>query len=336
MVNITQDHSRSPWLWGFKVPIVGLEILVFLGEIPWFFRPDEKSAWRWAATRPRLPNSWMVYFMQNPNLKWMKIWGYPHDLGNIGNHHIQNIRNIQNPPSTVPRQWAHVSGETAAGSATSARPRQGGNTWKSGRSMPPTGVFLLTQLISYGVVLNRGACPQFERFIMNHIPDQKMVYPPCWDKSNQIHIQSQANIRGRWRNAMAKGKMLVGWLRRPWGYAYPANRPDIHAGSPIQVAPRKTPKPHESMALSKNWIPQNHPKSHVSFQLGTWKFIENLGIPWKSQLRGNFEVSISGQSRSSSPGRAPEVLCPARHGNASEHRKYHLKPRLVLLRVRLR
>ena len=110
-------------------------------------------------------------------------------------------------------------------------------------------------------------------------------------------------------------------LRRPWGYAYPANRPDIHAGSPIQVAPRKTPKPHESMALSKNWIPQNHPKSHVSFQLGTWKFIENLGIPWKSQLRGNFEVSISGQSRSSSPGRAPEVLCPARHGNASEHQK---------------
>jgi hypothetical protein len=22
---------------------------------------------------------WMVYFMENPNLKWM-IWGYPHGL----------------------------------------------------------------------------------------------------------------------------------------------------------------------------------------------------------------------------------------------------------------
>ena len=31
----------------------------------------------------------MVYFMENPNLKWM-IWGYSHDSGNLHNgaYHI--------------------------------------------------------------------------------------------------------------------------------------------------------------------------------------------------------------------------------------------------------
>ena len=29
------------------------------------------------------PNSWLVYFMENPNLKWMMIWGYPQDSGNL-------------------------------------------------------------------------------------------------------------------------------------------------------------------------------------------------------------------------------------------------------------
>ena len=30
----------------------------------------------------RYPNSWMVYFMENPNLKWMKTRGTP-TLGNL-------------------------------------------------------------------------------------------------------------------------------------------------------------------------------------------------------------------------------------------------------------
>ena len=31
-----------------------------------------------------VPNSWMVYFMENPNLKWMRTFGVPpYDLGNL-------------------------------------------------------------------------------------------------------------------------------------------------------------------------------------------------------------------------------------------------------------
>ena len=26
---------------------------------------------------------WMVDFMENPKIKWMMIWGYPYDLGNL-------------------------------------------------------------------------------------------------------------------------------------------------------------------------------------------------------------------------------------------------------------
>ena len=25
---------------------------------------------------------WMVYFLEYPSYKWMRHWGYPHDLGN--------------------------------------------------------------------------------------------------------------------------------------------------------------------------------------------------------------------------------------------------------------
>ena len=29
-----------------------------------------------------VPNSWMVYFMDNPNLEMDDDWGYPYDLEN--------------------------------------------------------------------------------------------------------------------------------------------------------------------------------------------------------------------------------------------------------------
>jgi hypothetical protein len=32
-----------------------------------------------------VPNSWMVYFMENPHLKWMMKWGTPI----LGNRHME-------------------------------------------------------------------------------------------------------------------------------------------------------------------------------------------------------------------------------------------------------
>ena len=52
--------------------------------------PGDLEGTSWKQRKPERWGNMVVYFMENPSLKWM-IWGYPYDSGN---HHMGISRGI--------------------------------------------------------------------------------------------------------------------------------------------------------------------------------------------------------------------------------------------------
>ena len=134
----------------------------------------------------------------------------------------------------------------------------------------------LPEGISYGVVLNRGACPLLSKgWSVYHLPDQKMVKIPHAETNpiKSIYRAKQSQYVAGGEMPWQKGKC---WLlvKKTMGIRLPRRIP--------HPSPRKTPKPHGQGLCPRIGYPILSSKIQlVSFQLGTSKFIEKIGYPMK-------------------------------------------------------
>ena len=155
------------------------------------------------------------------------------------------------------------------------------------------------------------------------MPSIPIIYHESYSRSEiglsplrQIHMQSQ-HMCGKWGHGKREHGKSEAYGDTHHGDSHARSPQWLETQNPLNsgfVQELDTPK---SQNHRSNWEPQN----------------SNLLLPWSHR---NFEVSISGQCRSSSP--RPQGSRGSVPGTAWErirsHRNYHLKPRLVLCQTR--